>query len=69
MNAGLYVLDPSILEYLENDKPTDMPTLLSEAHSKNCQILVCPIHEYWLDIGRPETLDTAKLEWDANLEE
>ena len=69
VNAGLYVLDPSILEYLEVDKPTDMPTLLSEAHSKNCQILVCPIHEYWRDIGRPETLDTAKLEWDANLEE
>ena len=63
VNAGLYVIDPNILVYLEPNMPTDMPTLLAKAQASGCQVIVCPIHEYWLDIGRPETLDAAQLEW------
>jgi dTDP-glucose pyrophosphorylase len=65
VNAGVYVIDPIILTYLEPNTPTDMPTLLAEAQASDCQVIVCPIHEYWLDIGRPETLETAQLEWHA----
>jgi len=63
VNAGVYVIDPDILSYLEPDTPTDMPTLLADVQASEQQVMVCPIHEYWLDIGRPETLNIAQLEW------
>jgi NDP-sugar pyrophosphorylase family protein len=31
-------------------------------------VAVCPIHEYWCDIGRPETLQQAHEDW-ARIEE
>jgi len=63
INAGVYVIDPSILHLLNPNIPTDMPTLLADAQASGRQVMVCPIHEYWLDIGRPETLNTAQYEW------
>lgn len=63
VNAGLYVVDPIILTHLKPNTPTDMPTLLEMSQASNCRVIVYPIHEYWLDIGRPETLETAELEW------
>ena len=41
----------------------DMPELLQKARSLNHIINVCPIHEYWLDIGKPEFLKKAHNEW------
>jgi NDP-sugar pyrophosphorylase family protein len=26
-------------------------------------VAVCPIHEYWIDVGQPETLLQAHREW------
>ena len=63
VNAGIYVLEPSILDLLKLDQALDMPTLLQTAMTKNYQVNVCPIHEYWLDVGRPETLTQAHQEW------
>ena len=28
------------------------------------KIVACPIHEYWIDVGRPETLEEANMSWD-----
>ncbi len=63
VNAGVYVIDPSILIHLEPNKPIDMPSLLAKSRASGSEILVCPIHEYWLDIGRPEALNTAQMDW------
>ena len=46
-----------VLDFIEKDKPMDMPELLTLALEKICK---CPIHEYWLDVGQPETLSKAK---------
>jgi dTDP-glucose pyrophosphorylase/predicted transcriptional regulator len=62
-NAGIYALKPEILELLKENQPTDMPTLLENAQKAGHRIVVCPIHEYWIDVGRPETLQQAHLEW------
>ena len=63
VNAGVYVIDPSLLELLQKNKPTDMPALLVKAQKSGYCVAVFPIHEYWLDIGRPETLQQAHHEW------
>ena len=43
-----------------------MPDLAKKLMDNNKKVVACPIHEYWIDIGRPETLEEAYLTWDNN---
>ena len=63
VNAGVYVLDPALLSLLHPNVSTDMPSLLKTAQQAGHRVTVCPIHEYWLDVGMPETLQQAHKEW------
>lgn len=63
VNAGVYVIDPQLLPLLPLHQSTDMPSLLLAAQQAGHRVLVCPIHEYWIDVGRPETLQQAHREW------
>ena len=63
VNAGIYAINPELLNILNYDEFLDMPDLLLRAKSMNFNVSVFPIHEYWLDIGRPETLKQATREW------
>ncbi len=63
VNAGVYVIDPQLLGILQPHQSTDMPSLLQAAQQAGHRVAVCPIHEYWLDVGRPETLQQAHREW------
>ena len=40
-----------------------MPDLIMDAKDQGYCINVCPIHEFWLDIGKPELLKKAHDEW------
>jgi len=66
VNAGVYVVDPQLLHLLPHHQYTDMPTLLQNAQREGHRVLVCPIHEYWIDVGRQETLDEAQSTWVNN---
>ena len=63
VNAGVYCFDPIILKLLDPNKYWDMPDFLNHLAKLNYSVGVFPIHEYWIDIGRPETLIKAKKEW------
>jgi dTDP-glucose pyrophosphorylase len=63
VNAGVYVIDPQLLPLLQHNQATDMPSLLRAAQQAGHRVAVCPIHEYWIDVGRPETLQQAHREW------
>lgn len=63
INAGVYVIHPQLLAILKPGQSTDMPRLLQAAQQAGHRVAVCPIHEYWLDVGRPETLQQAHREW------
>ncbi|QNI72335.1 mobA-like NTP transferase domain protein [Synechococcus sp. NOUM97013] len=63
VNAGVYVIDPQLLPLLPPHQFTDMPNLLLDAHDAGYRVFVYPIHEYWLDVGRPEALLKAHREW------
>lgn len=65
VNAGIYVIDPQLLSLLPPDQAIDMPTLLQNVQRVGHRVAVCPIHEYWIDVGRPETLRQAHREWPA----
>jgi len=61
INAGLYVLNKKIIEQLIlKNQRSDMPEILLQAKERNFKVSICPIFEYWIDIGRPETLKKAQ---------
>ncbi len=66
VNAGIYLIDPVVLDFIVKDKPMDMPELLTLLIRNKMQVSACPIHEYWLDVGQPETLSKAKQDWVNN---
>ena len=52
VNAGMYVVSPQIQRSVSMNTRVDMPTLLEEFIAKQQNVLMFPVHEYWLDIGR-----------------
>ena len=62
INAGVYAIAPSVISLLEKSAPCDMPTLFELLNSQEQRIVAYPIHEQWLDVGRPDDLRTARLE-------
>ena len=54
INAGVYVLEPSVIDDIEKDKNFDMPNLFEKLKKKNQKTIVYPVHEPWLDVGRQE---------------
>ena len=63
INAGVYIIDPELLGFIKPEVFTDMPSLILEAKKRDLIVTVCPINEYWIDVGRPETLEKAIEEW------
>ena len=53
VNAGMYVLAPALLDLLQPDTYCDMPDLFSRGVENGLNLQVFPLHESWLDIGRP----------------
>jgi dTDP-glucose pyrophosphorylase len=54
VNAGLYVLDPSVLTVLRPGERCDMPALFDRLKQRGDRTIVYPLHESWFDIGQPE---------------
>lgn len=61
INAGVYALDPEALSFLIPDAHCDMPTLFERLQAKALRTVAYPIHEPWLDVGRPDDLAAARL--------
>lgn len=66
VNAGIYVISPEVLQLLKKNVYADMPDLLSRAIGNGMKVSVFPVHEFWLDVGTPESLEEANsLLWDS----
>ena len=52
INAGIYVLDPSCLDFVPDETDFDMTDLFSRLLEQGYPLGAFPIHEYWQDIGR-----------------
>lgn len=59
INAGVYALEPNALNVLAADAHCDMPTLFERLQAKAQRTVAYPMHEPWLDVGRPDDLLTA----------
>ncbi|PMH28898.1 alcohol dehydrogenase [Vibrio lentus] len=60
VNAGIYVLSPRVIESVPAKHHIDMPTLLEQHMYEREKVLMFPIHEYWLDIGRMDDFNRAQ---------
>ena len=61
INAGVYVLNPEALDLLSAGAHCDMPTLFSRIQAKAQRTVAYPMHEPWLDVGKPDDLAAARL--------
>ncbi len=59
INAGVYVLEPDALSVLSADTHCDMPTLFERLQAQAKRTVAYPMHEPWLDVGRPIDLQLA----------
>ena len=62
INAGVYALDPVALRVLVPGEHCDMPTLFERLQAKGGLTVAYPMHEPWLDVGRPDDLKQANIE-------
>ena len=60
INAGIYALNPDALDYLSSGNHCDMPTLFERLQASAHRTIVYPMHEPWLDVGRPADLERAR---------
>jgi NDP-sugar pyrophosphorylase family protein len=60
VNAGVYVLNPSLLKLIPKSQPFDMPSLFEIAGINSERTVAYPVHEQWIDVGRPDDLQQAE---------
>jgi dTDP-glucose pyrophosphorylase len=59
INAGVYALSPDALSVLSPNLHCDMPTLFERLQAQSKRTVAYPMHEPWLDVGRPADLNRA----------
>ncbi|UPR33114.1 nucleotidyltransferase family protein [Vibrio cyclitrophicus] len=62
VNAGIYVVSPRVIQSVEKNQKIDMPTLLEQHMEERQKVLMFPVHEYWLDIGRMDDFNKAQVD-------
>jgi dTDP-glucose pyrophosphorylase len=60
INAGVYALEPDALNALAADTRCDMPALFERLQEQSKRTVAYPMHEPWLDVGRPDDLERAR---------
>lgn len=67
INAGVYVLEPDILDMVPQESYYDMNQLIESVLGlPDRKVGAFPIHEYWMDIGRVADYRQAQEDFDAN---
>jgi NDP-sugar pyrophosphorylase family protein len=69
INAGIYVLSPSLLDLVPADREFTMPDLLAEARRNGYPVAAFPIRERWSDIGQHSDYQRARDEWTDKISE
>jgi len=62
INAGVYALNPDSLSLVKKTTACDMTSFFEILRNKGKRTVAYPMHEPWLDIGRPEDLNRANAE-------
>ena len=63
INAGIYVLNPNVINAIDGKSYLDMPHMLSKMINGNGQVNMFPLFEYWMDIGIMEDYKKANIDY------
>jgi len=63
LNAGIYLVEPEVLDYIPKSEFFDMPSLFEIMLNKGKICSSYTIKEYWLDIGRLSDYEKANHEY------
>jgi len=63
INAGIYVLQPEVLDIVPKNSNYDMPMLFEALIKMNSKTIIFPIKDYWMDIGEMENFLRAQNEY------
>ncbi|MBT4408885.1 MAG: NTP transferase domain-containing protein [Bacteroidetes bacterium] len=63
VNAGIYVLNPSVISNIPKDQPIDMTQVFEKLVKSNAITVSFPIREFWMDIGKLEDYNRANNEY------
>ncbi len=61
VNAGIYVLSPEAIARTRPARRLDMPDLVDALIREDATVSMFPVHEYWIDVGRPDDFENAQL--------
>jgi len=59
INAGIYALNPEVIDLIAPGEACDMPTLFTRLQLQ-ARTIVYPMHEPWLDVGQADDLARAQ---------
>jgi dTDP-glucose pyrophosphorylase len=68
VNAGIYILQPDIIDMLPKNTFYDMPQLFLDLIAAGKKACSFPVKEYWLDIGRPREFEQAQDEYSEHFD-
>ena len=60
VNAGIYLIEPSVYSYIPNGQRFDMTDLIQRLLSAGKSVASFPIREHWLDIGQHSDYEQAQ---------
>ena len=63
VNAGIYALEPEILQLVPKNTFVDMPQLFDQLIKSQKEVAVFPVQEYWMDIGRLDDYQRAAIDF------
>jgi dTDP-glucose pyrophosphorylase len=63
INAGVYLIEPAVFLLIKDREKLDATDLIDRLIAAGKKVVGFPIHEYWLDIGRPDDYARANKEW------
>jgi dTDP-glucose pyrophosphorylase len=64
VNAGIYVLEPSVVQSVPSSVRLDMPELVGEWLGRR-KVFAYPMHESWRDLGHLEDLENARRDYES----
>ncbi len=64
VNAGIYVIEPEILQRIPTGTFFDMPQLYQQLLNDREKVCSFPIKDYWMDIGQPHDFEQANSEYE-----
>lgn len=63
VNAGIYLLEPTVHEFLSEGERVDMTDLIDRLVEAGRRVVSFPVVEYWIDVGQLEDYKQARADY------